>query len=60
MFDIFSSTSTTPPSNLDDTLFDAKVKRWMPYLCHKENEEYYKLEQIFEYVNDESTPSLML
>ena len=56
MFDIFSSTSTTPPSNLDDTLFDAKVKRWMPYLCHKENEEYYKLEQIFEYVNDESIP----
>ena len=46
LFNIFKQYSIIPPSNLDDTLFDGKFTRWMPYLCHKEGEEPYKLEKV--------------
>ena len=40
-------TCENPPSNLDDTLIDASFSRWMPYLCKKEGEEPYLLEEVF-------------
>lgn len=47
LFAVFKSNDITPPSNLDDTLFDGSFTRWMPYLCHKPNEEPYLLEDVF-------------
>lgn len=47
LFDVFKKNDLTPPSNLDDTLFDGSFTRWMPYLCHKPNEEPYLLEEVF-------------
>ena len=47
MFEIFKGNCDNPPSNLDDTLFDGCFTRWMPYLCHKEGEEPYVLEEVF-------------
>ena len=46
LFDLFRSHCENPPSNLNDTLFDGKFSRWMPYLCLKENEEPYKLDHV--------------
>ena len=47
MFSIFKDDCEIPPSNLDDTLCDGKFSRWLPYLCHKEGEESYKLKYVF-------------
>ena len=47
LLEIFKTYSLVEPSNLNDTLFDGKFTRWMPYLCHKEGEEPYKLEHVF-------------
>jgi P4 family phage/plasmid primase-like protien len=47
LFEIYKQHSIVEPSNLNDTLFDGKFTRWMPYLCHKEGEEPYKLEHVF-------------
>jgi P4 family phage/plasmid primase-like protien len=47
LFEVFKTNDIIPPSNLDDTLFDGSFSRWMPYLCHKPNEEPYKLEEVF-------------
>lgn len=47
LYEVFKSNDITPPSNLDDTLFDGSFTRWMPYLCHKPNEEPYLLEEVF-------------
>jgi P4 family phage/plasmid primase-like protien len=47
LFDILKNTCENPPTNLDDTLIDSSFSRWMPYLCHKEGEEPYLLEEVF-------------
>lgn len=47
LFGILKDTCENPPSNLDDTLIDASFSRWMPYLCKKEGEEPYLLEEVF-------------
>ena len=36
LFEIYKQHSLVEPSNLNDTLFDGKFTRWMPYLCHKD------------------------
>ena len=39
LFDVFKKNDLTPPSNLDDTLFDGSLTRRMPYLMlYKPNE----------------------
>ena len=47
LFKLFRDHCEIPPSNLDNTLFDGSFSRWMPYLCHKQGEEPYKLEYVF-------------
>jgi P4 family phage/plasmid primase-like protien len=47
MFSLFNQGCQIPPSNLDNTLFDGKFSRWLPYLCHKQGEEPYKLKYVF-------------
>ena len=47
LFQIFRDHCSVQPSNLDNTLFDGKFTRWLPYLCHKEGEEPYKLDYVF-------------
>ena len=47
IFKTFKDTCENPPSNLDKTLMDGSFSLWMPYLCHKENEEPYLLEEVF-------------
>ena len=47
LFSIFREHSEIPPSNLDNTLFDGKFCRWLPYLCYKPGEEPYKLRNVF-------------
>ena len=55
----FKSNDLTPPSNLDDTLFDGSFSRWMPYLCYKPNEEPYLLEEVHEVIQaiEKNNPS---
>jgi P4 family phage/plasmid primase-like protien len=47
LFQLFKDYCSIQPSNLNGTLFDGKFTRWMPYLCHKPNEEPYMLEHVF-------------
>ena len=47
IFTMFKDTCENPPSNLDNTLMDGSFSLWMPYLCHKQNEEPYLLEEVF-------------
>jgi len=47
LFQLFRDHCEISPSNLNDTLFDGKFTRWMPYLCHKQGEEPYKLDYVF-------------
>ena len=42
IFTMFKDTCENPPSNLDNTLMDGSFSLWMPYLCHKQNEEPIK------------------
>jgi len=47
LFQIFRETCQIPPSNLDDTLTDYKITRWMPYLCRKPGEDPYLVRYLF-------------
>ena len=48
LLDIFRKHSTTPPSNLDETLMDASFTGWQPYGCYKRGEEAYKLTHVLD------------
>jgi len=47
LFQLFRDHCPIQPSNLDDTLLDGKITRWIPYTCHKEGEEPYVLDYVF-------------
>ena len=47
IFKTFKDTCENPPSNLDKTLMDGSFSLWMPYLCHKENEEPILIRRVF-------------
>ncbi len=47
LFELFRTECEIPPSNLNNTLFDGKFTRWMPYTCHKPGEKPYLVKQMY-------------